>query len=143
VRKILAPHKEQRGWVYVRVPSGYARPDMPESVNIVTRPPGLAIGIDSRTFKSKPELHVAYNDTPSTQRIISSRRVEEAVETADYLKRCADEGLRVQREFDEWVVCRVERTPGTPVQYIRGTGVGATLREAYFRYHAAIEKETA
>lgn len=107
--KILAPHKEQEGWVYVRV---------------------------SRSPQAD-DVHLSYNDSAPWRRVISSRRVEEAVETADYLKRCAEEGLVAyfgRTESHRWAV-------GDSIGP-RGRG-GATLREAYYRYHAAREKETA
>jgi hypothetical protein len=125
--KILAPHKEQDGWVYVRV-SRTPQPD---------------------------DMHLSYSDSAPSRRIISSRRVERAVETDDFLRLCAEEGIVAQRGgvglaggyIDEWVV----RMPLS----VRHGGLyftGNTLREAYYRmhnseayhrYHAAIEKETA
>jgi len=147
---ILAPHKEQDGWVYVRVPSGYARPTFPRAVDFVTRKglPGLSIGFDSKTFETAPMIHVAYDDVAPTQRVISSRRVEEAVENEDYLAKCAGEGLvAVFTQRNEWAVGMYTATGQSGVGI---TTVGAhsgydghaiacapTLREAYYRYKAA------
>jgi hypothetical protein len=118
MRRILAPHKEQDGWVYVRV-SRAPQPD---------------------------DMHVSYNDTAPTRRIIPSRRVEEAVEIADYLKRCAEEGLAAMYGGDVWVVgvwCYGMPTYAEGFYLHKSNGGGAigygdTLREAYHRYHAAV-----
>ena len=109
-RKILAPHKEQDGWVYVRMRKSEERysEDTP-------------IGYDS-------EGGLRYDDTHPGARIISSRKAEEAVETWEYLRRCEDEGLSVHRWAtrlgDGWDVIG------------HRVGNGATLREAYHRYKA-------
>lgn len=111
-RKILAPHKEQDGWRYIRVPS-----------------------------------FIQYDDTLPQFRIISSRRVEQDVETGDYLRLCADEGLTVNYFSSPgsapcWIV-----TSDALESTFRGAAAtlphAPTLREAYHRYHAAADREDA
>lgn len=115
--RILAPHKEQDGWVYARVARCEA------------------------WFARFLDL-----DYSPERRIISSRRVEEAVETMDYLKRCADEDLDVRcwgavfnGEKEKllmndtglwWVVWKPSRKKAMP-------NGSPTLREAYHRYKNA------
>lgn len=112
--RILAPHKEQDGWVYVRVARCEA------------------------WFARFLDL-----DYSPERRIISSRRVEEAVETMDYLKRCADDGLAVMwhplsaawyigHGSDMWFQMSQEERDASP-----GCLSGYTLREAYHRYKNA------
>ena len=114
-RKILAPHKEQDGWVYVRV--------------------------NKNPLLHRDGTRVTYNDRPSYRRIISSRRVEQAVETWDYLQLCAEEGLRAvfngylqyaDRRGGWYVMDAVESAVTTQANSESGT----TLREAYHRYKA-------
>ena len=133
MKKILAPHKEQDGWVYWRLnvttgknaanapainPLWLVKKDTLECVKV--RDLGLGIGYA--------------DDTPGS-RIISSRRVEEAVETADFLKLCAEEALAVtkfpRRGDMRW---RVDGYAGMSFALAR---YGTTLREAYYRYKAA------
>jgi len=123
-RKILAPHHEQDGYAYYRLPnSNLSRRVFIRAMEII----GLGRGMDEPW----------YPDDAPNQRIISSRRVEEAVETADFLKLCAEEGLAVTkfpliRKADmRW---RVEKYTDTST-----AGCGATLREAYYRYKAEAE----
>lgn len=104
-------------------------PDMPRFV--------LHHRVTDERVMLPPEVCVGYMDNRPDARIISSRRVEEAVETADYLKRCAEEGLCVTHEFGEWSVSMVIRTLGSRVVKVAAEGVGKTLREAYYRYHGA------
>ena len=103
-RKILAPHKEQDGWVYVRV--------------------------NKNPLLHRDGTRVTYNDQPSYRRIISSRRVEQAVETWDYLQRCAEDGLYV------WQPSRPTKEYAWAVGSNGNEGQGGTLREAYHRYKA-------
>lgn len=95
--RILAPHKEQDGWVYVRVARCEA------------------------WFARFLDL-----DYSPERRIISSRRVEQDVETGDYLRLCDDEGAWVVRKAGEWAVSGKG-----------GYASGTTLREAYHRYKNA------
>ena len=58
--------------------------------------------------------------------------VKEALETADYLKRCADEGLQVLRTSDgTWHLGKPYVEP-----FDAGGTHGPTLREAYDNYKA-------
>ena len=118
--KVLAPHAKQDGFVYIRVPRGITR-----------------WFTEKRTFTLTPleEWHgmVAYRDDLPGSRTISSRRVEEDVETGDYLKRCADEGVFVG--FNPSGDVKVQ---GPLDKYYVHTA--PTLREAYFRFHAATDK---
>lgn len=142
--KILAPHKEQNGWVYVRVPKSIlsteltptASDDDPLDVIDVVDEGGDVYLID-----------IAYFDDRPGSRIISSRRAEQDVETGDFLRLCADEGLEVRcgyRIFDNadltrpllgWVVWDGHMKRATPPIKSR------TLREAYYRYRAGADAE--
>ena len=125
MKQILAPHPKQDGFVYIRVPRGVTRWFDEKRTTVVT-PLAYWRGM------------VAYHDDMPGTRAISSRRVEEAVETADYRKRCADEGLHAVYHstggkthkgglYDAgWTVF----VPDKPA-FRQGT---STLREAYFRY---------
>ena len=115
----MRPHKEQDGWRYVRV-SLYKTPRQ-QRYGVGNLIPGSGLGD-----------FVAYyhdHDEHPNARVISSRRVEEAVETADYLKMCADEGLHaLQASIGRgWLVYHPER----PYQ-----DSAPTLRAAYHRYKA-------
>jgi hypothetical protein len=123
VTRILAPHKEQQGWRYVRVRwTGSPWTDDQPLQALVTSQWALN---NARC--------IAYNDSAAGSRIISSRRVEEAVEIYDYLKLCAEEGLTA-RFFRPNVY-------GWDGGYRWAVGTrflsGDTLREAYHRYKAA------
>lgn len=131
---ILAPHKEQDGWVYLRVRR------VPRNMRVST------VGGFEEADPSKPSYATFLNvsrkwfgiqpaDDLPPFRTISSRRVEEAVETADYLKRCKDEGLSVTFGVNSAprLVWGVQHEDGSLVGV---WGHGATLREAYYR-HAA------
>lgn len=98
-RKILAPHKEQDGWRYYRLPSCFM-----------------------------------YSDDEPDHRIISSRKVERAVENEEFLRLCLEEGLVAERNSAGWMVSR-ESSIGQ-----ENVGLGDTLREAYYRYKAANEQ---
>ena len=127
MKKILAPHKEQDGTVYLRVmriPKPNAVATMPRVYPEEEYVPGPDYFIPTRSGRG---IVVSYGDSMKVSRTISSRRVEEAVEMADYLKLCADEGLRVTF-FGDLVV---------PQWMVSGRGdyrMAATLREAYWRY---------
>jgi len=126
-RKILAPHKEQDGYAYYRLPNN----NIPRSLFVrAMEVVGLMRGMDEPWYP---------DDSPH-QRIISSRRVEEAVETADFLKLCAEEGLdAIHRSYGEWFVVEDVQDPGgiLPNDISVPCGYGSTLREAYYRYKAA------
>lgn len=124
--QVLKPHQEQEGWVYVRVkkvvsPFGDPWEWLPRVVS-----PGDYVA-----------EYNEYHDKAENARIISSRRVEEAVETADFLKKCAEEGLLVVAYPDgKWDVAAryPDRTWRSNLPHC------LTLREAYFRYHQAVDK---
>ena len=147
MKPILAPHKEQDGWRYWRV---FTKP--PRRGNMPDEPKG-AVGLweldeDGKRAAMVPfaalkasNMFIGYDEHKDGSRVISSRRVEEAVETADYLKRCADEGLTAQLgtahrpDMKCWYV-------GSPHNYLtwsQDCGSGDTLREAYHRYKAAAQ----
>ena len=113
----MKPHKDQDGYKYIRVKT-YGRDKIGNEVII----PGTLI----------------YNDNKeSWTRIISSVRVERAVETDDYLRRCEDEGLdvaygsHVGSPGKGWLVYRYD---------LPENGHGPTLCEAYGDYRAARAK---
>ena len=119
----LRPHNEQDGWVYIRVPR-------------IPRPvPGAVFAV-----RDGGEVH--YDDIGTANRIISSRRVEEAVETADYLKLCVEEGLSVcfdVKHYGPWLVAgKGGAWTSSDSGEWSGTDavLGTTLREAYWRYKA-------
>ena len=127
--RILAPHKSQEGWVYLRLQ--------------VTRRTGGFVHFPIFLDPREPSGHTdaRYDDAPPEKRVISSRRVEEAVETADFLKLCADERLTVVRGYDEWHV-GLYCSSGIAGKPLTSLGVHSfetapTLREAYYRYRAA------
>lgn len=95
-RRVLAPHKEQDGWCYIRVPNAAMR--------------------------------MVYQDVNPEDRVISSRRVEEAVEIADYLKLCHQNGYAAIMTIPgTWrVLNRTGKTCSAP-----------SLREAYHRMRQA------
>ena len=129
-RKILAPHKEQDGWAYIRISKGLVKGLQPLRVLIG----GAADGTWDIPPGYTPEnCALGYNDGDPNSRIISSRRVEEAVETADFLKRCAEDELTATRFPRHDDMCwRVDEYGNIAVY-----GYGTTLRAAYYRYHAA------
>lgn len=166
MKPILAPHKEQDGWAYVRVPRSYLgdpSPLMREVPAIGDSPAPMKlyrlVGLDDYEVG-----YLGYPDDTPGSRVISSRRVEDAVyqadrareagftlkcavnlykwlkergtnikdavETADFLKLCAEDGL-----FARFKPEGVWELQGP----IDGYAVhdGTTLRAAYYRYHAA------
>ena len=154
MRKILAPHKGQDGWVYVRVRRCDPFGD------------GTVDDMGNQQFEQPLRLRHRYADgspaEPSVgwlpgggyydglphSRIISSKRVEEDVETGDYLKRCAEDGLTAIRHDGQWAVglwCAALPTWPEGFYMVEANGGGVvgcapTLRGAYFRYHAAVGK---
>lgn len=130
-RKILAPHKEQDGWRYWRVrvappAQGAKRVRNWEIVSPTADGRWHALPMDD-------DLGLAYRDDIPGSRIISSRKVEQAVETWEYLERCVDEGLEVLLTSSAcWRVYRFDSRP---------TAHGASLREAYHRFRAEARHE--
>lgn len=132
MRAPLAPHKDQDGFVYVRVRREgdlYRHTETPDG-----NPFGAVLDIMRR---------FVYRDTQPQQRVISSRRVEEDVETGDYLKRCLDEDLDVRCWSAVgatgymhnvtgawWIVWKPSHKKAMP-------SGSPTLREAYWRYKNA------
>ena len=127
-RRILPPHKRQDGYHYIRVEccgkeegnQVYGYSPYPEN--------------DETWY---PVELMTYDDGWPSQRIISSRRVEEAIEIVDYLKLCAKDGLFAT--YDELL-------SGAPSRRVVGLGAwgvstndrsrigrGKTLKEAYWR----------
>ena len=136
MKPILAPHRVQDGWRYVRVPSSIVSPlGAPRESDEVVFAARLSLTNSIATPGLETHLELSYRDDVPCHRIISSRRVEEAVETTDFLKLCAEEGLTVTkfpliRNADmRW---RVEAYTD-----VEPAGYGDTLRSAYYRYHAA------
>ena len=127
--KVLAPHNEQDGWVYWRVRATTGK----NAANAPTVNPLWLIRKDTLDFVKASDLGIAigYLDITPTSRIIASRRVERAVERDDFLKLCAEEGLFVGIEPDGEVTLQ-----GVSDNYF--VHHGKTLREAYYRYHAAV-----
>lgn len=125
--RILGPHKEQEAAVYIRalrVPGPAATKFVNADASEYVEGPDYFL-----PTRSKKDIVVSYDDSRGAARTISSRRVEEAVETADYLKLCEQEGLIVARQWlGLWGVAHgySELHPAWP-----------TLREAYHRYKAA------
>lgn len=114
-----APHKEQDGWVYIRVKKGrpkirYNRSSREAYVGVV--------GCIGPLF---------YDDTLRGSRVISSRRVERAVETDDFLRLCQQEGLTAMLGglSGKWMVYDSHGAEDH-------MGWGKTLREAYYRHRA-------
>ena len=145
--KILAPHKEQDGWRYIRVQSSITMANSKTHLN-ATRVFRAALTITSSFMDGAAgDLKLSYRDDEPWSRIISSRRVEQDVETGDFLRLCADEGLEVRcgyRIFDNadltrpllgWAVWDGHMKRATPPIKSR------TLREAYHRYHAKADAE--
>ena len=102
MKRIHAPHKDQDGWRYVRVPSIIAR---------------------------------QYPDDLPGSRMRTSRRAEADFETGDFLRLCAEERLCVtvghygSSERNRFSVFSAR---------LDHPCFGPTLREAYYRYHAAV-----
>ena len=121
--RILAPHREQEGWVYVRVCKRFPRAFggyTPEWIGWVEWP-----------GEFEPEINRYCDEVPNA-RIISSRKAEEAVETWEYLQRCAEEGLTATLySIGSWVVGEWAYADGKYETFSNGC---TTIREAYHRY---------
>jgi hypothetical protein len=129
-RKILAPHRVQAGWVYWRLNVTTVK----NAANAPTINPLWLVDKDTLACVKASDLGlgVGYADDTPGSRIISSRRVEEAVETADFLKLLTSEGLYASYWPDgQWLVAASKLT-GNPAS-------GTTLREAYYRHKAEAE----
>lgn len=116
--KVLSDHvhprnKNQQGMVYIRIPDwwlDYTNGDMIERISSYCTSEWC-----DETFDGP-----WYPDTEDSQRVISSQRVEDAVEIADFLARCKQRG---------WCVSYV----GTESWWFVTNFGAKTLREAYFR----------
>lgn len=127
--KVLAPHKEQDGWMYWRVRATTGK----NAANAPQCNPLWLVRKDTLECVKASDIGIAvgYLDLTPTSRIIASRRVERAVERDDFLKLCSEEGLFVMiQPWGEVIVQGVR--DGYTVHR------GKTLREAYYRYHAAV-----
>lgn len=128
-RKIKAPHKEQEGWIYVRVKKSLGKPwyISPCWGGEITWP------------EEWNEEKAFYNDHVPGSRVVSSPRVEQALENDDYIKRCASEGLSVLYEPE------LDLLDGTTT-WIWGvcgdmlTGWGSTVRGAYWMYKTLVDR---
>jgi hypothetical protein len=107
----------------------------------------FSLKVDSvRTYPLRSAVQLAWRKTPfgdyddslPDARTISSRRVEQAVETADFLRLCESEGLWVEFGVGEWSVS--EGRLGKD-DFLSISGEGPTLREAYFRFRSLCPKE--
>lgn len=141
-RRIIAPHKEQDGWVYVRARRCKWQSPVMAGMLSIFRP---EIQRRPRVTIDRYDYEFAPSDSMPGSRIISSRKVEEAVETADWLKRCAEEGMVAVFDYsDGWHVGLHTRSVaplgGQRVTGAHGYGSGATLREAYWRYKNAVAR---
>ena len=129
-RKILAPHRVQDGWVYWRLNVTTGK----NAANAPTTNPLWLVDKDTLACVKASDIGigVGYSDDTPGSRIISSRRVEEAVETADFLKLLTSEGLYASYwPGGRWLVSS-PKWPSNPAS-------GTTLREAYYRYKAEAE----
>lgn len=153
MKRILAPHKEQDGYVYIRVyrdsrrhadaiEHGFTQENV---IDFVANAKDRDTDPEHWTF---PKAHVRYYDTWEEDRIISSRKVEQAVETWEYLERCREEHLVAQMlgwgEKSAWSVSRngggaftSDGDGGCTIRYKGGFSIAPTLREAYRRYKNA------
>lgn len=126
--KVLSDHvhsrnKNQQGMVYIRVPDwwlSFTNGDMIERISSYCTSEWC-----DETFDGP-----WYPDTEDSQRVISSQRVEDAVEIADFLARCKQRGWSVSYLGTEswWFVTSL------PAHYFGAK----TLREAYFRAVASV-----
>jgi len=107
-KKVLRPHHDQDGWVYVRV----LRCRLVDYLGKFT------------SYFGGSECMFEYQDDFRGSRIITSRRVEEAVEVNDYLKKCYNSEFFVSYYENRWCVS----------DYRTGiTTASDSLREAYHR----------
>ena len=126
MKKIMRPHEDQKGEVYIRV----SKTEMKLGINTLT-PVGHGLRIEG----IYPFGRLGYNDAAPGSRVISSSRVEDDVETGDFLRVCAEEGLDVMYNVPwggarkaRWFVAKAPNHIGW---------VGApTLRQAYEKYQA-------
>jgi len=142
---ILAPHKDQDGWVYWRTASKTAKPaNMPDDpAGAIAlwqfHPDGKQARMMKPSAMKEGGLFIGYDDRKEGSRVISSRRVEKDVETGDFLKKCAERDLRASydpstgSEEHQWTV----ESALLPDELVESVAYGPTLREAYFRYMAA------
>lgn len=113
--EVLAPHKEQERWIYVRLYRKSRRNDILSVLGVY----------DNSVWGISPVIGAKYIDSLDGSRVISSRRVEESVEIVDYLKLCFDDGLSViASQKDSWFI-----DGGYPHETW-----GSTLKEAYEEY---------
>lgn len=144
--RVLAPHKEQDRYAYIRV-MRYGHDEHGRQMFVWECEPYRDGGSYITGCRAD-----TYHDGATDARTISSRRVEEAVEEADYRRKCAEEGLSVWCPFTNgrsfWMVYdgRYNTPAGTyhphapvwgeylPVRFAK------TLRAAYHRYRAATDK---
>jgi len=129
--RILAPHKNQEGFVYIRVRRVVDRAATPPKWD------GCFYRVPTRDKLIGP---VGYPDDARGSRIISSSKAELGAETLDYLQRCTEEGLHAIHRpnsvnpgwgkwFEGWTV------------FVPGEGFSGkdltypTLKEAYTLYH--------
>ena len=136
----LAPHKEQDGHAYVRVESNGVA-DNGKRIFFCEGMKGTDT-FDGKTYPYDKAEHrlpeFIYDDDLSYQRIISSRRVEEGVETADYLALCLERGWAVECNSAGWMVSDENDPEQDPCAW------GDTLRQAYHRFDAKmLEAEVA
>ena len=103
----MNPHKDQDGYKYIRVKSFGKNNDGRE---IVGRPRSGRV--------------ILYDDVLEESSIISSERVERAVMTDDFLRRCASDGLSACFWNNRWSVA----------DSVSNAGEGTTLLEAYGDY---------
>ncbi len=130
-RRIHKQHQQHDGYVYVRVTHG----DEIFNNDACTDRTGILFTTPGR------ELVHPYFDGQPGSRIITSRRVEAAVEDADYRERCQAEGLDVRY----WA----EGTMGQPEGSVavddpndeQSAQGGGSLREAYGRFKTAQAKQ--
>ena len=133
----LAPHKEQDGHAYVRVESN----GVADNGKRIFFCEGMK-GTDTFDGKTYPYDEVwpefIYNDDIPYQRIISSRKVEQAVETWEYLALCLERGWAAERNSAGWMVSDENDPEQDPCAW------GDTLRQAYHRLDAKmLEAEVA
>lgn len=130
--RIQSPHKQQDGWAYIRVEK-----------DGITDQGNQAYPFDEYggqthfdgSFKYARSEQCVYDDEASYSRVISSRKVEEAVETLEYLRLCAFHGLAATYlSVSVWVVGEWHYVGG---EYYGGYREGKTLREAYWRFKNA------
>jgi len=135
MRNVRGPYKEQKDWVYIRVPKQHVRFLQERDKDYRTFHGSLAFGerapllpgsVGGTYFQSQLPV---YDDSCHGARVISSKRVEEAVEIYDFVKMCQEEQLEIGMSFVEGVCTWEVYGPKT-----QRFGVGDSLRAAYFKY---------